>query len=294
MSVFDEARRRIGSSFIESEFGHPQAYWSDGEYWTVNPLRADGSPGSFSINAEGLWYDFATQSDAEKGDCVDLISRRDNIGKKEAAQYIVRRCGGTVDDETPPPKRSNTRAKSKKKEKSAPVVPVPSDRLKSLNETIHTEWTRERYGEPVAGWRYHTAEGGVAFCVARFEKQTADGAKKAIVPWYYDGQRWRQGQAFADSRPLYRLHELTRDTETPVLVVEGELCADIAVPGYLVTTWSGGSKAVDKTDWSPLEGRNVTIWPDYDEPGAQAAQAIALRLPQARIIDVGATCAKLY
>jgi DNA primase len=42
-----------------------------------------------------------------------------------------------------------------------------------------------------------------------------------------------------------------------------------------VLTWSGGANAVAKADFSPLQGRNVIIWPDNDEPGFKAALALA-------------------
>jgi putative DNA primase/helicase len=49
--------------------------------------------------------------------------------------------------------------------------------------------------------------------------------------------------------------------------------------GIVATTAMHGANApVDKTDWSPLSGKAVLIWPDRDKPGweyaTQAAQAI--------------------
>jgi predicted P-loop ATPase len=52
-----------------------------------------------------------------------------------------------------------------------------------------------------------------------------------------------------------------------VLVVEGEKCRDAAalvLPGQVVVSWCGGGKAAGKTDWSPLAGRSVLVWPDHD------------------------------
>ena len=74
----------------------------------------------------------------------------------------------------------------------------------------------------------------------------------------------------------------------PVLVVEGEKAADGAqqyVPdGWVVTTWQGGSNAWQNTDWSPLAGHRVVIWPDNDSPGVNASAEIqgvlaALKVP---------------
>ena len=49
--------------------------------------------------------------------------------------------------------------------------------------------------------------------------------------------------------------------------------------GIVATTAMNGANApVEKTDWLPLAGKSVVIWPDRDKPGweyaAQAAQAI--------------------
>jgi hypothetical protein len=73
------------------------------------------------------------------------------------------------------------------------------------------------------------------------------------------------------------LSELLADKAKPVLLVEGEKCAEAAaglLTGYAVTTWSGGAKATDRTDWMPLKGRSAVIWPDADKAGRDAASAI--------------------
>ena len=45
-----------------------------------------------------------------------------------------------------------------------------------------------------------------------------------------------------------------------------------------VLSWAGGTQGVKHTDWSPLSGRDVLIWPDFDTPGLSAADEIAARL----------------
>lgn len=44
--------------------------------------------------------------------------------------------------------------------------------------------------------------------------------------------------------------------------------------GAIVTTWSGGCGHVRLTDWSPLAGRIVCVWPDADDAGDRAAQEV--------------------
>lgn len=275
--IFAQARSCITPSLIASLFDAPKAYWDGGEFWTLNPTRGDGAIGSFSINGEGAWKDFATD---EGGDLIKLVSLVRHCTLKEAAESIIRESGGVVEDHHQEPG-----AKAPKKDKPKPVIPVPEDRLKLMNAVATSDWAKQHLGRAVKGWTYRRADGGAVFTVTRFQK--ADGGKD-VIPYYWgeDG-KWHQGQAMETGRPLYKLDQIAKaDKATPILVVEGEKCADVEVPGYLVTTWSGGCAAVTKTDWAPLEGREVVIWPDADEAGLKAAQAIAKRLPGAKILQV--------
>ena len=40
----------------------------------------------------------------------------------------------------------------------------------------------------------------------------------------------------------------------------------------------GAATAIDKTDWTPLAGKTVTVWPDHDEAGARYADAVIQKL----------------
>ena len=63
----------------------------------------------------------------------------------------------------------------------------------------------------------------------------------------------------------------------PVLVVEGETTAQAAqerFSDYFVTTSLYGSGNADKTDWTCLRHRDVSIWPDNDEPGRKYADDV--------------------
>ena len=79
-----------------------------------------------------------------------------------------------------------------------------------------------------------------------------------------------------------------------MLVAEGEKAADAAealFPDMVAVTSQGGSGASDKSDWSPMRGRNVIVWPDNDQAGADYAAkvtALAKRAGAAsvRVVDV--------
>lgn len=105
-----------------------------------------------------------------------------------------------------------------------------------------------------------------------------DGGRKWTPAILWDADRgWSLG-SMPTPRPLYGLAGLLERPTAQVLVVEGEKCRDAAaatLPGLVVVSWCGGGKAIAKTDWSPLAGRKVVIWPDSDAPGIETAQAIA-------------------
>jgi len=116
-------------------------------------------------------------------------------------------------------------------------------------------------------WRY-----SADFIVCRFPG-------KKIRPLWWSGSRW-EWKAPPAPRPLLNLEQLRSRTGT-VLIVEGEKAADAAArlfPKAVVTTWPSGCKAIDKADWSPLQGRRVILWPDADQPGQQAMDQLAHRL----------------
>jgi putative DNA primase/helicase len=60
-----------------------------------------------------------------------------------------------------------------------------------------------------------------------------------------------------------------------VVLVEGEKCAAAVIAaGIPATTWAGGAAALHKTDFSPLAGKIVVLWPDNDDPGRRAIESI--------------------
>lgn len=129
----------------------------------------------------------------------------------------------------------------------------------------------DELGPATAKWDYLNAAGHLIAVVYRYDPP---GQKKQFRPW--DAKRRKM--APPDPRPLYNQPEMTSAAQ--VVLVEGEKCAQALIDfGTAATTAMHGANApVDKTDWSPLSGKAVLIWPDRDKPGweyaAQAAQAV--------------------
>ena len=126
-------------------------------------------------------------------------------------------------------------------------------------------------GPATAKWDYLDAQGQLIAVVYRYDPP---GRKKEFRPW--DAKRRKM--APPEPRPLYNQPGIQDAAQ--VVLVEGEKCAQALIDaGVCATTAMHGANApVDKTDWTPLAGKAVLIWPDRDKPGweyaVQAAQAI--------------------
>jgi putative DNA primase/helicase len=218
-----------------------------------------GSPGdSLEVVLDGekagLWTDRAT---GDGGDIFDLIAV--NLGADAHTDFprVMQHAADLLGQAQQLPLRSA--GKSKKE--------VPVDDL----------------GPATAKWDYLDAAGQLIAIVYRYDPP---GGKKEFRPWDVK----RRKMAPPDPRPLYNQPGMKDAAQ--VVLVEGEKCAQALVnAGVTATTAMHGANApVDKTDWSPLEGKAVLIWPDRDKPGweyaANAAQAV---------LDAGArSCHILY
>ncbi|MBU6956000.1 phage/plasmid primase, P4 family, partial [Hahella sp. HN01] len=126
-------------------------------------------------------------------------------------------------------------------------------------------------GPATAKWDYLDAAGKLLGVVYRYDPP---GRRKEFRPW--DAKRRKMTPP--EPRPLYNQPGIAQSEQ--VVLVEGEKCAQALIDaGICATTAMNGAKApVDKTDWRPLTGKHVIIWPDRDAPGwayaDQASQAI--------------------
>jgi putative DNA primase/helicase len=216
-----------------------------------------GSPGdSLEVVLDGekagLWTDRAT---GDGGDIFDLIAA--NLGANAHTDFprVMQHAADLLG-------RSPVTQSRKTKKKDVPV---------------------DDLGPATAKWDYLDATGKLIAVVYRYDPS---GGKKEFRPW--DAKRRKM--APPDPRPLYNQPGLKDAAQ--VVLVEGEKCAQALIhAGVTATTAMHGANApVDKTDWTPLEGKAVLIWPDRDKPGweyaASAAQAV---------LDAGArSCHILY
>lgn len=132
--------------------------------------------------------------------------------------------------------------------------------------------------------------GGILQAIARWNNVNG---QKAIRPFCYTEEGW-QCRAHPAPRPLFNLNRIAADTRAEILIVEGEKAAEAATAFFhgVVSTWIGGAKAINKTDFSPLAGRKVRLWPDNDPPGKKAMHQVAQKLQNlganVRLVDLEA------
>lgn len=218
-----------------------------GSEFVIGNIQGDQGD-SLSVNIDtGIWADFAAN---DKGtDLISLYAAINNISQGDAAKKLNPGW-------QPVAKKTSVVRKSKLKFVKPPKNSKP-----------------EIKGRPDEVYTYRDIDGDPVFYIAKYIIKN----KKVFSTYSYDGQEW-QKKAWPNKRPIYGLELLN---SKPILIVEGEKCANtlrVICTQYTVVSWPGGGNAVDKTDWSVLENRNILIWPDADEPGFNSAQKIAFKL----------------
>ncbi len=229
------------------------------EYKVLNPKRSDSKVGSFSINLRtGAWGDFATPD--KGGDLIALYAFLHDLKQLAAAKEVAKELGINFDDAISSSKKTPLRIV---KTTWMPILPVPDDA--GPRPVSHL-----KRNKPSVVWTYLDENGKVNGYVYRFD--TSDGGKVTLPVSFCEDSKTKAREwhwlSFPEPRPLYGLDRLAAHPDLPVLLVEGEKCADapvVQLEGELVVvTWPSGSNAIAKVDWKPLFGRNIFAWADCD------------------------------
>jgi hypothetical protein len=262
------------------------------EYQAINPTRSDSKMGSFSINYNtGAWADFAC--DDKGGDLVALVAYLDTVKQGEAAKRLAEFLG-LQPEKTDPAKRATSDSKQGGNTITSPEASKPAWRaLLPVPDGAPPPYaTHSKHGKPSMRWQYHNEAGQLLCWVYRFEPKD-EGERKQFMPLTYcedeTGKRAWRWQGLPDPRPLYGLDNLAAEPGASVVVCEGEKAADAAAllfPGAVCTTMLNGAQSPHKTDWRPLAGRTVMLWPDNDEAGRECMAKVAALAQQAGAASV--------
>lgn len=296
-NIFDIANRCISPHLIERYFRTEKAYWKNGEYWTLNPLRPDSHIGSFSISESGLYSDFAS---GDNGNFIDLIAKHFRIEKKEAAEKIINDSGGIIPDIDKSKKdERRENPEYKKKEKKEFYGQIISDKKREVElkplfiEKANADYNlKDKQGNQYKLVKIYTYRqyktGFLLYYIARYESLDFKNDRlKKFSPFSLgiDGKIYQKLSDNFKPFPLYKINE-TIGNELPVIIVEGEKCADIKLDNYRLVTFNGGAGNINNYDFTTLRKKIVYIWPDNDEPGKEAAQKIKKKIPKAEIFDI--------
>ncbi|SMF94593.1 CHC2 zinc finger [Methylomagnum ishizawai] len=226
----------------------------DGAEWAACcPFHTEATP-SFKVNpAKQMYHCFGCGAN---GDAIKFVRDYERVGFRKAVEIL----GGGAFVPTSRPAASPAPPARKASGEWTPIVPADADAFAAKLNHGHR-------GTPEAVYTYRDQQGRLLGYTRRF--RTSDGGKDVLpLTWARNeaGERMWRDLSFPVPRPLYGLDRLAGGK--PVLIVEGEKCVDVASAqvetDFVVVSWPGGGKAVDKADWSPLAGRIVAIWPDCD------------------------------
>ncbi|MFP3020234.1 MAG: AAA family ATPase [Wolbachia sp.] len=156
-----------------------------------------------------------------------------------------------------------------------------SEVMASISEWLGKQHTREKKSIKdleqymTCSWNYYDENNQVIVIVYRYDPPEG---KKEYRP--FDVKKLSFGEP--DIRPLYNIPGILKSDK--IILVEGEKCAEALIEqGITATTAMFGANApIEKTDWSPLKGKHVIIWPDNDESGEKYAEKATKKL-----VDIG-------
>jgi putative DNA primase/helicase len=253
----------------------------------LNPTRNDTSLGSFHIHLDkGNWIDFANGD--KGGDPISLMAYIWGCSQGDSAKKLSQRLNAGGLDKVAEIMTGGFNSSDTSDWEALPYA-----------DTIDAPYfDHKAWGKPTLKTHYKDEHGRTVGYVARYEH--ADG--KDTIPITYCKHKktglcaWKW-KGFSKPRPLLNLDRITTANDnTPVLIVEGEKCAEYAQKelGIIVTCWAGGSNAIDYVNFNPLKRHKVFIMPDNDEAGIKCANNIKEKLPNAEIVFPDASKPKAY
>lgn len=288
MDIFEQARRSVNRSLIENYFSTEKSKWVKNEFWTLNPLRQDSHENTFSISETGLYNDLGYEGQYT-GDFIKLVSEVNRISLKEAAEKIINDSGGII------PENEYKKKQEKKPDFKGIKIDkiIEEDRKEEFINRIKSDYNTkdkdDNIWKPVASYKYREYKTKLLlFYIIRYESEIDDKIQKKFSPFCLDENsniKQKLPKNFSPY-PLYNINSIL-DNDYPVIIVEGEKCADIEIIGYNIVTFLNGAGNLSKSDFTPLNNRKIFIFPDNDEPGKKAADKIRHNyLPQANILNL--------
>ena len=124
-----------------------------------------------------------------------------------------------------------------------------------------------------AEYNYIDSDGVVLVSVRKYVETDNDGEDKKQFRQFMNGR-----MGLPEPRPLYNIPNIL--AFNTVVWAEGEKCADaLTSMGFAATCTIGGAgmlseRVAHKFDFSPLEGKDLILWPDNDKAGRDLAALV--------------------
>lgn len=254
------------------------------EWEACCPFHAENTPSFQIYRGKRGTQEFHCKGCGAKGDVIEFIQKWDNLTFDEACEVL----GG---------KRVVMNER-----KSVSVTHAPGDDVYAHWTAILPPATAEKFEpnkrtgpirnpkrpeKPIVHYRpasvhpYHNAKGKLIGYVLRIDLEDGRKLTPCILWCRHEGtgeEGWCHRPMKQDGRPMYGLPALRARLQAQVLVFGGERKTDEAqalLPTTACVSYLGGDQNAGKTDWSQLGGRDVIVWPDNDDSGVRAAEAIA-------------------
>ena len=138
---------------------------------------------------------------------------------------------------------------------------VAAKKVYNLNTPFDAEYT------------YTDADGVVLVTVRKYVETDNDGNVKKQFRQFMEGR-----MGLPEPRPLYNIPNILASDK--IIWAEGEKCADaLTSMGFAATCTIGGAgmlsdRVAEKFDFSPLNGKDVVLWPDNDKAGRELAALV--------------------
>lgn len=286
-SDIERIRRDVSLPDTAAQFG-VRLKQDGSEFVACCPLHAEQTASFTIFTGKDKVERFHCFGCGQRGDVVDFVQAIKGVDTREAIAIL----GGKADRPNVAPRVVEVRDPYE----GITIIDPASEIEPGARVTLYNPkraGSEREWGSftPSMIHAYRDAGGGFFGYVLRHD--LPDGKKETPMVMRVrlpDGKACWSRFPFPKPRPLYGLETLSDARQ--VIVVEGEKCADALrqAVGRVVVSWAGGTQGVKHTDWSPLAGRNVVIWPDADKPGLGAAGEIASILSDmnatVRILDV--------
>lgn len=175
-------------------------------------------------------------------------------------------------------KAANANNRMAGRDEGATIVPVPDNVPLEIPQ-------HPALGVHKNFWEYRNAQGRLLSLVCRFIDKDGNKEDRPLTYRRFKTGKPRWAWKGLDApRPLYGLDRLAKSPDAPVIVCEGEKATDAATalfPDHVAVTSPNGAGSSHKADWTPLAGRDVTIWPDQDDEGRKYAESAARQAKKA-------------